>query len=187
LWYRNDDGTLGDEFMDKINCFLTLKIPTDIIEAIRGGEEINRDKIAAGLKVYYIDGEGKPVEVEKFEIKMRDDDSWQIKFNYNEKFRAEVVFAADLDEPTPEPETTGIPWWVWLLVILGSATLLAIIIVIIVVAKKKKGDNAPTDNGELLSRMDSQEQKIDELLTRSDDGGFNTPVELDENGNVIFK
>ncbi|MDE7086994.1 MAG: hypothetical protein K2O67_02255 [Clostridia bacterium] len=187
LWYRNEDGTLGDEFMDKINCFLTLKIPTDIIEAIRGGEEINRDKIAAGLKVYYIDGEGAPVEVNNFTIAMRDDDSWQIKFNYNEKFRAEVVFAADLDEQPSEPETTGIPWWVWLLVILGSATLLAIIIVIIVVAKKKKNDNTPSDNGEVLQRLDNQDQVLNELLNRGDDGGFNTPVELDENGNVIFK
>ncbi|MDE7086697.1 MAG: hypothetical protein K2O67_00725, partial [Clostridia bacterium] len=92
--------------------------------------------------------------------------------------------------PAPEPEepSSGIPWWVWLLVGLVSATLLTIIIVFIVVAKKKKNDDGtPVDNGELLSRMDSQEQKIDELLTRSDDGGFNTPVELDENGNIIFK
>ncbi|MDE7087273.1 MAG: hypothetical protein K2O67_03670, partial [Clostridia bacterium] len=150
LWYRNDDGTLGDEFMDTINCFLTLKIPTEIIEAIRGGEEINRDKIAAGLKVFYIDGEGTPVEVENFTIAMRDDDSWQIKFNYNEKFRAEVVFAADLEEQPAEPETTGIPWWVWLIVGLVVAALLGIFIIIIVVAKKKKNDNNPTDNGEVL-------------------------------------
>ncbi|MDE7086577.1 MAG: hypothetical protein K2O67_00105, partial [Clostridia bacterium] len=171
-----------------INCFLTLKIPADIIEAIRGGEEINRDKIAAGLKVYYIDGEGTPVEVDNFTIAMRDDDSWQIKFNYNEKFRAEVVFAADLDEPTPaEPESSGIPWWVWLIVGLVAAALLGIFIIIIVVAKKKKNDNNPTDNNEVLSRLDNQDQVLNELLNRGDDGGFNTPVELDENGNVIFK
>ncbi|MDE7087875.1 MAG: hypothetical protein K2O67_06760, partial [Clostridia bacterium] len=98
----------------------------------------------------------------------------------------EYVFNAPAPEEPAQP-SAGIPWWVWVIIGLGGATLLAIVIVIIVVAKKKKGDNTPTDNGELLSRMDSQEQKIDELLTRSDDGGFNTPVELDENGNVIFK
>ncbi|MDE7087198.1 MAG: hypothetical protein K2O67_03295, partial [Clostridia bacterium] len=167
------------------------KIPTDIIEAIRGGEEINRDKIAAGLKVYYIDGEGAPVEVENFTIAMRDDDSWQIKFNYNEKFRAEVVFAADIDAPTPaEPETTGIPWWVWVIVGTGVAVAIILIVVIAIAAKNKKnngGGGTPYDEDELLSRLDSQEQKIDELLNRGDDGGFNTPVELDENGNVIFK
>ncbi|MDE7087152.1 MAG: hypothetical protein K2O67_03060, partial [Clostridia bacterium] len=190
LWYRNEDGTLGDEFMDKINCFLTLKIPTDIIEAIRGGEEINRDKIAAGLKVYYIDGEGAPVEVENFTIAMRDDDSWQIKFNYNEKFRAEVVFAADIDDPTSaEPETTGIPWWVWVIVGTGVAVAIILIVVIAIAAKNKKngGGNTPVDNGEVLQRLDNQDQVLNELLNRGDDGGFNTPVELDENGNVIFK
>ncbi|MDE6586579.1 MAG: hypothetical protein K2K80_07865, partial [Clostridia bacterium] len=98
----------------------------------------------------------------------------------------EYVFNA----PAPEPEepSSGIPWWVWLLVGLGGATLLAIVIVIIVVAKKKnKDDGTSVDNGEVLSQLAEQGQKIDELLTRSDDGGFNTPVELDENGNVIFK
>ena len=95
----------------------------------------------------------------------------------------EYVFNA----PAPEEPSTGIPWWVWLIVGLVAAALFGIFIIIIAVAKKKKNDNTPPDNGELLSRMDSQEQKIDELLTRSDDGGFNTPVELDENGNVIFK
>ncbi|MDE7086562.1 MAG: BspA family leucine-rich repeat surface protein, partial [Clostridia bacterium] len=95
----------------------------------------------------------------------------------------EYVFNA----PAPEEPASGIPWWVWVIIGLGGATLLTIIIVFIVVAKKKKNDNNPTDNGEVLQRLDNQEQKIDELLTRSDDGGFNTPVELDENGNVIFK
>ncbi|MDE7086897.1 MAG: hypothetical protein K2O67_01770, partial [Clostridia bacterium] len=192
LLYRNEDGTLGDEFTDKMNCILTLKIPTDIIEAIRGGEEINRDKIAAGLKVYYVNADGEFVGVENFKIAQKEDESWIVKFNYNEKFRAEVVFNAEnvtVDEPIPEePDSSGIPWWVWLLVGLGGATLFAIIIVIIVIAKKKnKDDGTPVDNGEVLSQLAEQGQKIDELLTRSDDGGFNTPVELDENGNVIFK
>ncbi|MDE7087271.1 MAG: hypothetical protein K2O67_03660, partial [Clostridia bacterium] len=175
LWYRNEDGTLGDEFMDKINCFLTLKIPTDIIEAIRGGEEINRDKIAAGLKVYYIDGEGTPVEVNNFTIAMRDDDSWQIKFNYNEKFRAEVVFAADIEEQPAEPENSGIPWWVWLIVGLVVVAIVGVIIVIIVVAKKKNDGNNGGDTEELKAQLAEQGEKIDELLGR-DDGGFNTPV-----------
>ena len=186
LWNRNPDGTLGDEFTGTMNCILTLKIPTEIIEAIRGGEAINRDKIAEALNVYYVDGDGDFIKVKAFTIAQKEDESWIVKFNYNEKFRAEVVFSAPGVEQS-EPEKAGIPWWVWVIIGIGGATLLAIIIVIIVVAKKKKGDNTPTDNGELLSRMDSQEQKIDELLTRSDDGGFNTPVELDENGNVIFK
>ncbi|MDE7087650.1 MAG: hypothetical protein K2O67_05610, partial [Clostridia bacterium] len=169
LWNRNPDGTLGDEFTGTMNCILTLKIPTEIIEAIRGGEAINRDKIAEALNVYYVDGDGDFIKVKAFTIAQKEDESWIVKFNYNEKFRAEVVFSASGVEQS-EPEKAGIPWWVWVIIGIGGATLLAIIIVIIVVAKKKKGDNTPPDNGELLSRMDSQEQKIDELLTRSDDG-----------------
>ncbi|MDE7087416.1 MAG: hypothetical protein K2O67_04405, partial [Clostridia bacterium] len=96
---------------------------------------------------------------------------------------SEFVFNA----PIPEQPSAGIPWWVWLLVVLGSATLLAIIIVIIVVAKKKKNDDGTHyDDAELKAQLAEQGEKIDELLGR-DDGGFNTPVELDENGNVIFK
>ncbi|MDE7087721.1 MAG: hypothetical protein K2O67_05980, partial [Clostridia bacterium] len=97
----------------------------------------------------------------------------------------EYVFNAPAPEEPAQP-SAGIPWWVWVIIGLGGATLLTIIIVFVVVAKKKKNDNAPTDNGEVIQRLDSQEQKIDELLGR-DDGGFNAPVELDENGNVIFK
>ncbi|MDE7087396.1 MAG: hypothetical protein K2O67_04305, partial [Clostridia bacterium] len=179
LWYRNEDGTLGDEFTDKMNCILTLKIPTDIIEAIRGGEEINREKIAEGLNIYYVDGDGDYNKVKAFTIAQKEDESWIVKFNYNEKFRAEVVFSApNVEEPAEEPETSGIPWWVWLLVGLGGATLLAMIIVIIVIAKKKNNGNnggSQYDDAELKAQLAEQGEKIDELLGR-DDGGFNTPV-----------
>ena len=185
LWYRNDDGTLGDEFTDEMNCFLTLKIPTEIIEAIRGGAEINRDKIAEGLKVYYIDEAGAPVEVENFAIAMRDDDSWQIKFNYNDKFRAEVVFAADVDENVGGGAGNSIPWWVWLIIGLAGAAVIGVIIVIIVVAKKKNGggdggttviEGAQYDDAQLRAQLAAQDKKLDEIKEIVD-GGFNDIVD----------
>ncbi len=182
LWNRNDDGTLGDEYTDSLNCVLTLKIPTEIIEAIRGGEEINRDKIADGLGVYYVT-DGGMEKVNAFTIAQREDESWIIKFNYNSKFRAEVVFNAEnFEEPTEEPEKAGIPWWVWLIVGIGGATLITIIIVAVVLAKKKSANgNAPApapatvkeyDDAELKAQLAKQNKRIEDLENR-DDGGFN--------------
>ncbi|MDE7087374.1 MAG: hypothetical protein K2O67_04195, partial [Clostridia bacterium] len=91
LWHRNEDGTLGDEFTDTMNCIITLNIPMEIIEGIRGGEKISRDKIAENLKLYYVDGDGDYVKVKTFTIAQKEDESWIVKFNYNGKFRAEVV------------------------------------------------------------------------------------------------
>ena len=175
LWYRNEDGTLGGEFTDEINCFLTLKIPTEIIETIRGGEEINPERIADELKVYYIGVDGLPVPVEKFDIIRREDESWQVKFNYNAKFRAEVVFNAPNAAGNSEP-AAGIPWWVWLLAGLAGAAVVGVVIVIIVVAKKKSAGAVVADNGEVLGKLDRQDQKIDRLIEISD-GGFNDFVE----------
>ncbi|MDE7086742.1 MAG: hypothetical protein K2O67_00950, partial [Clostridia bacterium] len=98
---------------------------------------------------------------------------------------AEFVFNA----PAPEQPKAGIPWWIWLIV---ACVCVAVIVIVIVVIKKKKGGNGgtggtPVDNGEVLQRLDNQDQVLNEILNRGDDGGFNTPVELDENGNVIFK
>ncbi|MDE7087417.1 MAG: hypothetical protein K2O67_04410, partial [Clostridia bacterium] len=111
--------------------------------------------------------------------------------NYNGKFRAEVVFhAAGVEEPVPEPEQAGIPWWVWVLVGTVVVVIITLIVVIAIAVKNKKnrgGKPVKVDNSELKAQIAEQREKIDELLNRSDDGGFNTPVELDENGNVIFK
>ncbi|MDE7087218.1 MAG: hypothetical protein K2O67_03395, partial [Clostridia bacterium] len=97
----------------------------------------------------------------------------------------EYVFNA----PAPEEPSAGIPWWVWLIVGIGVVVVIILIIVIALVAKNKKNNNGgtPVDNGEVIQRLDSQDQMLNEILNRGDDGGFNTPVELDENGNVIFK
>ncbi len=182
LWNRNEDGTLGDEYTDSLNCVLTLKIPTEIIEAIRGGEEINRDKIADGLGVYYVT-DGGLEKVNAFTIAQREDESWIIKFNYNSKFRAEVVFNAEnYEEPAEEPAKAGIPWWVWLIVGIGGATLITIIIVAVVLAKKKSANgNAPApvimqgkeyDDAELKAQLAKQSKRIEDLENR-DDGGFN--------------
>ncbi len=182
LWNRNDDGTLGDEYTNSLNCVLTLKIPTEIIEAIRGGEEINRDKIAEGLGVYYVT-DGGMEKVNAFAIAQREDESWIIKFNYNSKFRAEVVFNAEnYEEPAEEREKSGIPWWVWLIVGIGGATLITIIIVAVVLAKKKSAaGNAPApaptpvkeyDDAELKAQLTKQNKRIEDLENR-DDGGFN--------------
>ncbi|MDE7087289.1 MAG: hypothetical protein K2O67_03755, partial [Clostridia bacterium] len=89
------------------------------------------------------------------------------------------------NSPAPEEPASGIPWWVWLIVGLVVVAIVGVVIVIIVVAKKKNGGNGG-DTEELKAQLAEQGEKIDELLGR-DDGGFNTPVELDENGNVIFK
>ncbi len=179
LWERND-GELGDEYTGELNCILTLKIPTEIIEAIRGGEEIDRDKIAKNLSVYCVT-DGEMNKVEAFRIAQREDESWIVKFNYNSKFRAEVVFNAEnVEEPA---KSGGIPWWVWLIVGLGGATLIAIIVLVIVVAKKKSAagnDPAPApapqvkeyDDAELKAQLAEQRKLIDELANR-DDGGFN--------------
>lgn len=178
LWYRNDDGTLGDEFTENINCILTLKIPNEIIEAIRGGEEINRDKIAEGLSVYYINGNGQLVEVENFKIAQKEDESWIIKFNYNEKFRAEVVFnAAEVSEQSPAK--SGTPWWVWLIVGLAGAAVIGVVIVLIVVAKKKNAavvGGAAYDDAELKAKLSEQDKKLDEIKDIID-GGFNDIID----------
>lgn len=178
LWYRNDDGTLGDEFTENINCILTLKIPNEIIEAIRGGEEINRDKIAEGLSVYYINGNGQLVEVENFKIAQKEDESWIIKFNYNEKFRAEVVFnAAEVSEQSPAK--SGTPWWVWLIVGLAGAAVIGVVIVLIVVAKKKNAavvGGVAYDDAELKAKLSEQDKKLDEIKDIID-GGFNDIID----------
>lgn len=177
LWHRNEDGTLGDEFTDTMNCILTLKIPTEIIEAIRGGEEINREKIAEGLSVYYVNGNGRLVAVDNFKIAQKEDESWIVKFNYNSTFRAEVVFqAANVENPAPEEPEAGAPWWVWLLVGLGGAAVVGVAVIIIVVAKKKNAaavvGGAAYDDAELKERLDKQDEKLDEIKEIVD-GGFN--------------
>ncbi|MDE6850066.1 MAG: hypothetical protein K2J54_01935, partial [Clostridia bacterium] len=147
LWYRNEDGTLGDEFTDKMNCVLTLKIPTEIIKGILRGEKIDRDKIAAGLTVYYVDSDGDYIKIKPFTIAQKEDESWIIKFNYNEKFPAEIVFNAPDAEQEGASAKSGIPWWVWLLVGLGGATLITVIIVAVVLSKRKKEEKTVTVQG----------------------------------------
>ncbi|MDE7087402.1 MAG: hypothetical protein K2O67_04335, partial [Clostridia bacterium] len=95
---------------------------------------------------------------------------------------SEFVF----NSPIPEQPSAGIPWWVWLIIGLVVVAIVGVVIVIIVVAKKKNDGGNGGDTEELKAQLAEQSEKIDELLGR-DDGGFNTPVELDENGNVIFK
>ena len=136
LWYRNADGTLGDEFTDTMNCILTLKIPTEIIEAIRGTDKIDREKIAAGLGVYYVDGDGELVAVDNFRIAQKEDESWIIKFNYNAKFAAEIVFNAP-DYKGQQAAASGIPWWVWLIVGLAGAAVVGVVVVIVITVKKR--------------------------------------------------
>ncbi|MDE7256495.1 MAG: hypothetical protein K2N50_00870 [Clostridia bacterium] len=176
LWYRNEDGTLGDEFTDKMNCVLTLKIPTEIIEGIRGGEKIDRDKIAAGLGVYYVEG-SEFVAVKAFTIAQKDD-SWIVKFNYNAEFPAEIVFNAAEAEDGQGNANGGTPWWVWLLVCLGGAAVIGVIVVIIVVAKKKNtaAVAAVYDDAELKAKLTEQDRKLDEIKEIVD-GGFNDFVD----------
>ncbi len=185
LWYRNGDGTLGDEFTDTMNCILTLKIPVEIIEAIRGGEEINRDKIARELSVYYVT-DGALNKVEAFTVALKEDESWIIKFNYNAKFRAEVVFnAAGVQAEEQPAESAATPWWVWLISGLGGAALIGVVIIIIVVAKKKGGTVVVNgDDPEMRRRLNRHDEMLEELLNR-DDGGFSAHVDVDDDGNII--
>ncbi len=185
LWYRNGDGTLGDEFTDTMNCILTLKIPVEIIEAIRGGEEINRDKIARELSVYYVT-DGALNKVEAFTVALKEDESWIIKFNYNAKFRAEVVFnAAGVQAEEQLAESAATPWWVWLISGLGGAALIGVVIIIIVVAKKKGGTVVVNgDDPETRRRLNRHDEMLEELLNR-DDGGFSAHVDVDDDGNII--
>ncbi len=185
LWYRNGDGTLGDEFTDTMNCILTLKIPVEIIEAIRGGEEINRDKIARELSVYYVT-DGALNKVEAFTVALKEDESWIIKFNYNAKFRAEVVFnAAGVQAEEQPAESAATPWWVWLILGLGGAALIGVVIIIIVVAKKKGGTVVVNgDDPETRRRLNRHDEMLEELLNR-DDGGFSAHVDVDDDGNII--
>ncbi|MDE7439407.1 MAG: hypothetical protein K2N23_02750, partial [Clostridia bacterium] len=135
LWYRNENGTLGDEFTDEINCILTLSIPKDIIDAIRGGEEINREKIAEELKLYYV-VDGDLTRIKNFKIAQKEDESWQVSFNYNEKFRAEIVFnAPGVEEPTAPARNFFKDYWMYIAI--GAAVLLLVIILIVVLSIKK--------------------------------------------------
>ena len=156
-----------------MNCILTLKIPMEIIEAIRGTDEIDREKIAAGLGVYYVDGDGGLVAVNNFKLAQKEDESWIIKFNYNAKFAAEIVFNAP-DYKEQQAAASGIPWWVWLIVGLAGAAVVGVVIVIVITVKKKSvgAVTVTADNGEVLGRLDKQDEKLNEIREIVD-GGFN--------------
>lgn len=139
LWYKNEDGTLGDEYVEKMNCVLTLKVPDGIIEAICPDGEVTKERIAEKLKVYCIDGDGDTVLVKNYALARREDGSWIVKFNYNGKFRAEVIFNAygiEIDQFVPEePTNSGIPMWIFIAA--GLAILLILVIIIIAVTRRR--------------------------------------------------
>lgn len=130
------------------------------------------------MSVYYINGNGQLVEVENFKIAQKEDESWIIKFNYNEKFRAEVVFnAAEVSEQSPAK--SGTPWWVWLIVGLAGAAVIGVVIVLIVVAKKKNAavvGGVAYDDAELKAKLSEQDKKLDEIKDIID-GGFNDIID----------
>ncbi|MDE6691737.1 MAG: hypothetical protein K2K04_07180, partial [Clostridia bacterium] len=186
LWNRNPDDTLGDEYTtDQINCVITLRIPDEMVKQILDGAEINREKIAEGLSVYYVRdvyGVRELVSIENFKIILREDGSF-VKFNYNGEFRAEMV----LNAPNVKTPRSTIPWWIWLVVGVGAVTAIGIFTLIIVVIKKKnsKGSTVIMNNDDPATRRKLAEHDalINELLNR-DDGGFGDHVEIDENGNI---
>ena len=90
------------------------------------------------------------------------------------KLPNEFVFNA----PAPEEPAAGIPWWVWLIVGLAGAAVIGVVIVIIVVAKKKSAAAVVADNGEVLGRLDKQDEKLNEIREIVD-GGFNDIVDDD--------
>ncbi len=167
LWYRMDNGTLDDTPYDgNLNCILTLKIPQEIIDEIRRGGEISRTTIEQGLKLYSVSADGAASQIKGYNVLHNADDSWSVKFNYNGRFSAEIVFNT---EKHAQPGA-GIPWWVWLLVGIGAALIIAAVVVIIVVVKKKNA--AKYDDAELKAQLAKQNKRIEDLENR-DDGGFN--------------
>ncbi|MCM1546726.1 MAG: hypothetical protein NC033_06825 [Clostridiales bacterium] len=86
----------------------------------------------------------------------------------------EYVFNA----PLKDAPAAGIPWWVWLIVGISVVAVITLIVVIVLAVKhKKQGAVAVTaDNGEVLGRLDKQDEKIDKLIEITD-GGFNDLVD----------
>ena len=124
--------------------------------------------------------------MEAFTVAQKEDESWIIKFNYNAKFRAEVVFnAAGVQAEEQPAESAATPWWVWLISGLGGAALIGVVIIIIVVAKKKGGTVVVNgDDPETRRRLNRHDEMLEELLNR-DDGGFSAHVDVDDDGNII--
>ena len=138
LWYRNEDGTLGDEYTDEMNCMLTLKVPSDIIDAICDGDE-TKEKILEKLKIYCVDGDGDTVLIKNYTLARRDDESWTVKFNYDGKFRAEIVFNAAgifLEEPS-----SGSSFPIWILIVVGVGLLLFILLLVLLLRRRSRADD----------------------------------------------
>ncbi|MDE6850522.1 MAG: hypothetical protein K2J54_04265 [Clostridia bacterium] len=87
---------------------------------------------------------------------------------------AEFVF----NSPAPEQPGTALPWWVWLIVAIMAVVLIILIIVIVLAVRKKRSGSVSVtaDNGEVLGRLDKQDEKIDKLIEITD-GGFTDPVD----------
>ena len=140
LWYKNEDGTLGDEYTGEMNCILTLKVPDAVIKAICGDGEQTKEAILEKLKVYFIDGDGDAAIVKNYTLARREDESWIVKFNYDGAFRAEIVFNAygvEAAEPAPEePANGGVPIWIFIAV--GGGILLIALLAIIIAATRRK-------------------------------------------------
>lgn len=140
LWYKNEDGTLGDEYAGEMNCILTLKVPDAVIKAICGDGEQTKEAILEKLKVYFIDGDGDAAIVKNYTLARREDESWIVKFNYDGAFRAEIVFNAygvEAIEPAPEePANGGVPIWIFIAV--GGGILLIALLAIIIAATRRR-------------------------------------------------
>ncbi len=140
LWYKNEDGTLGDEYTGEINCILTLKVPDAVIKAICGDGEQTKEAILEKLKVYCIDGDGDAAIVKNYTLARREDESWIVKFNYNGKFRTEVVFNAygiEVEPSVPEESAnSSLPSWVFIAI--GAGILLLVLLAVIIALSRRR-------------------------------------------------
>lgn len=142
LWYKNEDDTLGDEFVDEMNCILTLKVPDDIVQAISAEGELTKEKIVEKLKVYYIDEDGDAMPVKNYTLVRRADESWAVKFNYDGKFKAEIVFNAPDVQPIEDiqPSDGKIPTWIFIAVGAGIGLLLLILTIVLLARRRTAND-----------------------------------------------
>lgn len=142
LWQKTEDGTFEDEYTEAMNCILTLKIPKDIVEAICGEEDESPALIKEKLKVYYIDEDEELLPIKNYTLGKRDDGSWAVKFNYNGKFKAEIVFNANgiEVEPTPEPEAPSGSFPYWIIIVAGVALLFLVLLTVLLLRRRTAND-----------------------------------------------
>ena len=84
------------------------------------------------------------------------------------------------EQPSAGDKPSGVPWWVWLLIILCIVAVGSGITAVLLIKRNSKKQATIIVNGgdtsEIIERLDRHQEQITELLNR-DDGGFGDKYE----------